>query len=140
MKKRILAPLSIALMIGGGLTSLQAADSAGISGTVTTLGGHVFKHGYDSDGDGKSDLILRRNGTVYFWGMNGKSVIHQGSISTGLSADWKVAKSGDFDGDGKSDLILRHNNGTVYFWGMNGKSVVHQGTVSRLNSAWKIKE
>jgi hypothetical protein len=38
IKKKLLAPLSMALMLSGGLTSLQAADSAGISGSVTTKG------------------------------------------------------------------------------------------------------
>ncbi len=142
MKKKILAPLSMALMmVGGSLASLQAADSAGISGTVTTLPADVIHriltNTKDGNGDGKSDILLRKDsGRIYFWGMNNNKIALSHKVYD-LATNWKVIDSGDYDGDGKSDILLRKDSGRVTLWNMDGNNIVHSNKVYDLSTNWQ---
>lgn len=63
--------------------------------------------GTDVDGDGRSDVLLRRtsDGTVAIWRMQGANVLQKTTLPAG--ATWTVAGTGDFNGDGRVDLLWR---------------------------------
>nr|NUR37271.1 hypothetical protein [Sphingomonas sp.] len=73
----------------------------------------------DFNGDGKADLLLRRDdGWLTNWlGTSAGSFSNNGS-NTALffTTDWKVASTGDFNGDGYTDLLLRRDDGWVTNW------------------------
>ena len=73
---------------------------------------------YDSNGDGRTDLVWRDvAGMSTLWRMNGTAVLSTKSIGGDLS--WQIVGTGDFNGDGRHDLLWRHANGTVSMWLMN---------------------
>jgi hypothetical protein len=78
---------------------------------------------FDSDGDGKTDLIWRHSsGASVLWRMNGLSVRSTRAIGGDLG--WTLVGTGDFDGDGRGDLLWRHSwSGVVVSWLMNDGTV-----------------
>lgn len=83
---------------------------------------------YDSNADGKTDLIWRSTA--------GKSVLHRMNGTTVLSAAWlssdehvDLAGTGDFNGDGRHDLLWRNSStsiapGMVVGWLMDDGTII----------------
>lgn len=66
----------------------------------------------DFDGDGRTDLVLRRpaafpfgSADVRIWTMNGTTRVSDAPLG-GLSSSYAVVGSHDFTGDGRSDLVV----------------------------------
>ena len=94
----------------------------------------------DLDGDGKSDLLWRNEGTgqVYAMLMNGGTIASQAMIYQEPNLAWKIVAMGDYNGDGKDDLLWRNDvTGQVYMMLMNGLAIANQALVyTEPNTAW----
>jgi hypothetical protein len=92
----------------------------------------------DFNGDGKSDILLRRasDGRVDMWMINGTSMASSTTLYTDIA--WTVVGTGDFNGDGKSDILLRRaSDGRVDIWLMNGASKASSATLYT-DIAWTV--
>ena len=88
--------------IGGGTIANSPFDS---SWALAGIG--------DFNGDGKSDLVLRRNsdGLTEIEFLKGNTSAGGGAIvNNPFDLSWSLASVGDFNGDGKSDLVWRRNS------------------------------
>ena len=117
---------------------LEAAASGGATSAVRA---HLRRLG-DFDGDGKADVLLRRDdGRWLFYPMDGGAVL-AGSGVVSLTADlpWQVAGIGDFNGDGRADVLLRHKGGRWRFHPMDGGAVLDGGGAASLTAdlAWQV--
>ena len=73
----------------------------------------------DVNGDGKDDLILRRDdGWITDWlGTSTGSFTNNGAnTALFLTTDWKVSSIADFNGDGREDILLRNDSGWMTNW------------------------
>ena len=70
----------------------------------------------DFDGDGKDEILLRNNNSLYTVNINSKFT------SLGTASDWKVCAIGDFSGDGKDDLVLYYQQTGLVMKYENGQS------------------
>jgi hypothetical protein len=88
----------------------------------------------DFNGDGRSDLLWRHQGTgeVGAWLMNGVSRIIYSPLNPFAVTDqnWQIAAVIDANGDGKADLIWEHANGSILIWHMNGTSRLSSASVA----------
>jgi formylglycine-generating enzyme required for sulfatase activity len=81
---------------------------------------------FDSNGDGKTDLIWRSAaaGVNVLWRMNGSSLISARGF--GGDGNWRIVGTGDFDGDGNSDVLWRHGpSGSVFMWLLDASGNSH---------------
>jgi hypothetical protein len=98
----------------------------------------------DFNGDGKADLLLRRDdGWLTNWlGTSSGSFINNGAnISLFFTTDWKITSTGDFNGDGYTDILLRRDDGWVTNWlGTANGGFVNNGVNTALffTLDWKI--
>ncbi len=95
----------------------------------------------DFNGDGKSDLLWRQQGSgmVYVMPMLGK-VPQPGAVAwTESNPDWLIVGSGDLDGDRKGDLVWwQRTTGMLYGMLMDGTSVKGGGVVHvEPDTAWQ---
>ena len=96
----------------------------------------------DFNNDGNSDLLLLRdNGLVQFWEMNGNTI--QSRLNVGhLASEWTVAGFGDFNHDNISDIVLENNSGAIRLWEFNGHSsgrqILHNFSGSSFTTDWHI--
>jgi len=118
IKKKMFASLSMALMLFGSLGSLQAADSAGVSGTVTTLPEEVSTHKNDFDQDGVQDLVWRNSdtGEYLFFFMNPDGTRKGYKYGYQIDTAWKIVGIADQDNDGVPDLLWRNPNSGEYIY------------------------
>ncbi len=90
--------------------------------------GAFSRHLGDFNGDGKDDVLLRRDdGHWYFYAMDGRRYRpgEQGPANLTRNLDYRVAGIGDFDGDGKADVLMRHvYDGRWYFYAMDGRRYI----------------
>jgi subtilisin family serine protease len=79
----------------------------------------------DFNGDGKSDLLFRRDGdgVIFQYQMNGFQIVAVQQVGV-IGLDWVLIAVADFDGDGKSDLLFRRTDGTLAIYLVNGAQVV----------------
>lgn len=73
----------------------------------------------DVNGDGKDDLILRRDdGWITDWlgTANGSFTNNGANTALFLTTDWKVSSIADINGDGREDLLLRNDSGWITDW------------------------
>jgi hypothetical protein len=93
----------------------------------------------DFDGDGKFDILWRRNnGEVAIWLMDAKTikVAHSfGIVETG----WTIASTGDYNFDGKSDILWRHTDGSTALWLMNGFAFTPEFIATRSFADWVVQ-
>jgi hypothetical protein len=125
IKRKLLAPLSMALMISGGLTSLQAADSAGISKSVTTLASNIIDRtrsrlglriGSDFNNDGVPDILWRHKNSgqyVYFF-MNADGSRKGYKNGYKIATNWEIVSTADQNNDGVPDMLWRDKNSGQY--------------------------
>ena len=98
----------------------------------------------DFNGDGKDDLLLRRDdGWLTDWlGNASGSFTNNGSnVSLFFSTNWSVVGTGDFNGDGRDDLLLRDNTGWLTDWlGTANGGFTNNGANASLffTTDWKI--
>lgn len=82
-------------------------------------------YGLDFDGDGKTDLMHLRDGSVRVYSMNSSNQLVQiaSYFSSNIDKD-KPILLGDYNGDGKTDFTLPSNNNstTWYFYLSRGSS------------------
>ena len=73
----------------------------------------------DVNGDGKDDLILRRDdGWITDWlgTANGGFTNNGSNTALFLTTDWKISSIADFNGDGREDILLRNDSGWMTDW------------------------
>lgn len=97
----------------GGWTdnSTNASSSTGLEWTIIAIG--------DFNGDGRSDILWRRNdGVLSEWQgtANGGFTVVTGISFGTLTSDWHVVGVGDFNGDGKDDILFRNADGRLTDW------------------------
>lgn len=96
----------------------------------------------DFNGDGRSDILWRRDGSgqVFVMTMNGASVSGGGQAWLEPDSAWTIAAFGDYNGDGRADLLWRHaGTGQVYMVLLNGAAIVGAGAVyGEPNLDWKV--
>lgn len=108
-----------------GRFSLWLINGATVTGTSTYNVGTEWRPALfgDVNGDGRSDIMWRSQGTMAFWLMNG--TVLQGSAFYGVGPEWALSAAGDLNGDGRDDLVWRSpSNGMVAFWYMNGTTLI----------------
>ena len=85
----------------------------------------------DLDGDGRDDVLLRRDdGAWYYYAMDGRRHISGRNGPATLTRDlrYDVAGIGDFDGDGRDDVLLRRDDGFWYYYAMDGRRHIRART------------
>jgi subtilisin len=108
-----------------GRFSAWLINGATVTGTSTYNVGTEWRPALfgDVNGDGRSDIMWRSQGTIAFWLMNGTAL--QGSAFYGVGPEWALSAAGDVTGDGRADLVWRSpSNGMVAFWYMNGTTLI----------------
>ena len=80
--------------------------------------------GGDFDGDGRQDVLLRReDGAWVFYPLNGARVVAgRGGAVLPRGRDWRPVGVADLNGDGRDDVLLRRENGQWAYYAMNGRS------------------
>jgi hypothetical protein len=133
-------------VISGGflaIVSQGTLPALGTSWTPVAVG--------DFNGDGKSDVLWRRNdGVNYVWHVDGAvisagrlSIPSQGTLPR-VDPGWTVAGHGDYNGDGKADVFWRRAaGGNNYLWFVDGAvitggmlAIIGQGSLPVLDSSW----
>jgi hypothetical protein len=124
------------------ITSNQSAPvTVDVEGIVTA--GVAASADMDLNGDGRSDILFRRDGTGATWRllMNGNTVSSAASPYQEPDTNWKIVGNGDFNADGVSDLAWRHvTDGRVAVLLFNNAGQVAQASLvmTEANQAWKI--
>ena len=99
----------------------------------------------DFNGDGKDDVLLRReeDSRWLYYPMNGRRPIvsQRGLADLTSELAWQIAGIGDLNGDGKDDVLLRHEDGRWFYYAMDGR--YHIGSQRGLagltsNLAWQF--
>jgi hypothetical protein len=107
--------------------------AAGIVGTIPTSDGQIAAI-RDFNGDGRDDLLLLRpNGDVSIWMMNGVNAADPGLPVANYQpgSGWTFLRAADMTGDGRTDLLWRNvSSGQIVFWEMNGWEIVTTDSVS----------
>jgi hypothetical protein len=73
----------------------------------------------DFNGDGRADILWRnQDGRVSDWlgRADGGFATNDAIALSAVSADWRVAGSGDLNGDGRADIVWRHEDGRITNW------------------------
>ena len=121
-------------------------DGASITGGVLAIASQGLLPGADTtwsvagvgdyNGDGKADILWRRNdGTNYVWHVDGASInggvlaISSQGLLPIVDNTWSVVGVGDYNGDGKADVLWRRNDGTNYIWHVDG-AIINGGVLS----------
>ena len=120
-----------------------------LNGNINAGGGVITNNPFDAswslfgtgdfNGDGKADLVWRRNsdGLIEIQFLNGNTSIGGGTIANNpFDSSWTLAGVGDFNGDGKSDLIWRRNSdGLTEFQFLNGNNSIGGGAATSMGDS-----
>jgi hypothetical protein len=115
--------------------------------TVTASAYHEVGPGWhvsaaaDVTGDGKSDLVWRRNGdgATFLWVLDGMAPTAFADIGIVGDYRWVLAGAGDVDGDGDADLVWQNWDGLVKIWLMQGGAIASQAPYGGLDQGWKVR-
>jgi hypothetical protein len=126
------------------MDGLTILPSEGFMRTVPDLNWRI-ERATDVDGDGRADLIWRRQGTGenYIWTMDGTTVTsNEGFIRTVADPDWDIVATGDYDDDGFGDIVWRHLvTGENYIYFMRGTTIHNEGFIRTVaDLSWVIGE
>ncbi len=97
----------------------------------------------DLNRDGKSDLVLQNSvtGDVYYFLMDGRSILKQGFLSRGVNPDARLFAMPDLNGDGTPDALFQlGTTGNLYRWILSGDgtTIAAQGFVFTAGfAAWR---
>jgi hypothetical protein len=71
--------------------------------------------------------------------LNGITVTSTNSPG-GATADWVIARVGDYNVDGKSDILWRNStSGALVEWLLNGATVISTGSPGVATSDWQVQ-
>jgi len=92
----------------------------------------------DLGGDGKADILVRRNsdGYLYLYEMDGNS--KTGSSIGALSSSLSIVGLGDLGGDGKADIVLRAETGFLSLYEMDVNSIT-PSDIGPLSIGWTVE-
>ena len=114
-------------------------------GVINAADGWRFADTVDTNGDGKTDLLMLNDTThqVSIWQMNGTQVAASPVVGTlNSGAGWHYADKADFNGDGKTDLLmLNDTTHQVSIWQMDGAQVTASPVVGTIGAAagWRYE-
>jgi hypothetical protein len=127
-----------------GLTEIEFLNGGSIAGGGT-IQNNPFGAGWtvvaagDFSGDGKSDLVWRRqsDGLVEIQYMNGLTPVGGGAIQNNpFGAGWQVLGAGGFTGTGRGDLVYRRaSDGLTELQFLNGTTPVGGGVTVGADTA-----
>ncbi len=142
--------------VGAGYTVTDSNTSDGDEGIDTLAGIEVLQFadglvnlgrrpGYDHNGDGRADLLLKNDATggLYSYQMNGAAIDSQSYIVASAPAGWSLKETrADYNGDGKSDLLwFNQSTNSLYAYLMNGSSISAEGSIAQnVPAGWSVLE
>jgi hypothetical protein len=93
----------------------------------------------DFNGDSKSDLMWRENGSGTFteWQSTGNGVKPNVYVNGSVTNAWMLAGIGDFSGDGRADLLW-FNNGTFTVWDSTGNGFAPNSFIGSAGPGWTL--
>jgi hypothetical protein len=96
-------------------TNYATSSARGVQWGNSSLGDIAMTG--DTDGDGKSDLIIWRPGSgTWFWLKSSTNYTTQAGQQWGNQSAGDVPMIGDFDGDGRADLAVWRKPTGTWFW------------------------
>jgi hypothetical protein len=110
------------LTFTGGSITLQGISGGSFQVAAHTGGGveltFVKQVHDDFDGDGRSDILWRRNdGALSDWlGQANGSFAVNNAVNLSTGTEWHVVGTGDFNGDGRDDILWRRDDGRLSDW------------------------
>lgn len=110
---------SVAALTGtlGGAATWKAIASGDVNPSATLGGAEVFVQNQTS-------------GTIYFASQD-TGALTWGTVSAGLTSDWKLAAVADINGDASVDAVIQsQTSGTIYYANMAGGAFTGWGVVS----------
>lgn len=92
----------------------------------------------DFNGDGRGDLLFRRNdGTVFLYLMDGFQILSATPVGP-IGLEWRLVGVADFNGDGRADLLMRRPDGTLAMYLMNGATIIAAQLIGVIGTEWNI--
>jgi len=95
----------------------------------------------DLDGDGKSDIIWRRDdGVLFVWLMDGPMITNSSSLGN-PGGTFTVAGIADFNDDGRQDILFQNDAALVAVWlvASGGLSVQQGAAIGNPGADWTVE-
>jgi hypothetical protein len=130
----------VSLSYGENAALIRPATVAGTGWGGSRLPAGGYDRTYDYNGDGKSDVLVRRasDGKLYFYSGNGSAGFGPiGSWGTELQNLTLIETAGDFNGDGFADVIGRvGTTGELYLYPGDGQGSYDHSARVRIGTGW----
>jgi hypothetical protein len=114
---------------------MNGATVASAKALATLPAGWVVVGSGDFDGDGSTDLLLRKNNALAIWFISTNGAVTSKNVGN-LAAAWSVDLTGDFSSNGRTDLLFTNVNGARALWFMNGSTVVQSVNLGVIATTW----
>lgn len=102
-------------------------------------------HVVDLNGDGKSEVISRReDGTIkasFYSEVFASPPYYQvatEAVIIGPNSEWTLSHVTDLNGDGKPDFVFTNVDGSIFVYLMDNTTVLSAGFILGANTGWKI--